>query len=84
MLEDFTGHPARKVDTVEIRNYDTFAKIGKCLGIMYEARRDGVIERYIHRFKQSSRPLFCVSADGRQIALTGGSYLFTKTGINDV
>jgi hypothetical protein len=84
LLEDFTGHKARKVDIAEFRNYSTAVHVGECLGIAYSAVRDGKRTKYFHPFRKSSRPLFCVSADGRQIILTGGSYLFTKTGINDV
>jgi hypothetical protein len=84
LLEDFTGHEARKVDTVDIPAYDTFVQVGDCLGIMYETVRDGVTEQYLHEFRRKSRPKFCVSHDGRQIQLIGGAYLFKDDGINDL
>lgn len=68
----------------EMPDYDVGVRIGPCLGIAYEATRDGITEKYFHEFRKSSRPTFCVSEDGRQILLHGGRYLFKEDGINDV
>lgn len=83
LYEDFTGHQADQVDIAKIPNYDTALCIGECLGIMYETVRDGVRERYQHDFRKKSRPQLCITHDGRQILLIGGSYLFKDSGIND-
>src|SRR5271165_4262207 len=38
---------------------------------------------YRHEFAAGSRPLFCVSADGKQLLLIGGRFEFTDRGIVD-
>ncbi len=84
LYERFTGHKARYVDTVKIPSFPKeLVQIGQIDGILYSTVRDGVPEKYIHKFKQSARPLFTVSPDGRQIVLIGGSYDFTERGIVD-
>ena len=83
-FQKFTGMDVEFVDTVEIPPLDdVMLTIGKCTGIMYETVRDGVQEKYLHQFKKSAQPLFCVSSDGLQIYLIGGSYIFTDRGIED-
>lgn len=62
---------------------DTLAVIGEIDGIMYSTIREGKLEKYLHEFKPNSRPLFCVSPDGKTIHLIGGSYDFTARGIVD-
>lgn len=84
LYEDFTGHKARNYDVINVPNYDTGLIVGECLGIMYRTVRDGKTEHYIHEFKKASQPALCVSHDGRQIFLIGGSYLFKDDGINDI
>lgn len=57
--------------------------LGKLENIGYSTVRDGVAEKYIHRFKASSRPLLKASTDGKQLSLLGGAYDFTDRGIVD-
>jgi hypothetical protein len=57
--------------------------VGTCDGILYTTRRDGKIERYIHKFRASDKPLFVVSPDGKQLILLGGRFQFTERGIVD-
>lgn len=57
--------------------------IGPLLGIIYTATRDGEIKDYLHRFKKSSRPLLCATADGSKLLIVGGRYRFTARGIED-
>jgi hypothetical protein len=57
--------------------------IGQLAGVLYDTKRDGVPEKYIHRFKRKSRPLLTVSADGTQLGIVGGQYQFTEAGIED-
>lgn len=84
LLEDFTGHKVKSIDTIKIPAYDTVAIIGKVDGIKYTTKRDGKVERYVHDFKLRCRPQLAISHDGQQIFMIGGSYLFKETGINDV
>lgn len=57
--------------------------IGECDGLLYTTERDGKIEKYIHRFKKSSRPLLVSSYDGSALYIVGGRYKFTERGIVD-
>lgn len=84
LYEAFTGHNARVVAEIAKPVYpDAVLVVGKCDGILYTTVRDGKTERYIHEFKASSRPLFCVSPDGKSLILLGGAYRFTDRGIVD-
>lgn len=84
LYADFTGHDDVQVTKVVIPDMPHAAlAIGKVDGILYSTVRDGVAEKYIHRFKSSSRPLFLASPDGKQLYLIGGSYNFTELGIVD-
>lgn len=62
---------------------DVGLKVGHCDGILYTTVRDGKTEKYIHKFKRSSRPLLAASFDGKSLVLIGGSYQFTERGIVD-
>lgn len=63
---------------------DVALNVGKVTGIMYSTTRDGKKEHYVHEFKKASQPDFCISADGQQILLINGNYLFKDDGINDL
>lgn len=80
----FSGHTVKEALKVSLPNPPKISlAIGKVLGIIYETVRDGRHENYKHMFKASSRPLFAVSNDGKQLLLIGGSYNFTSRGIVD-
>ena len=84
LYTEFTGHNEVFLDKVEIPGYpDAVLAFGQCDGIMYTTVRDGITEKYIHKFKASSRPLLAASPDGKQLYLIGGSYDFTDRGIVD-
>ena len=83
LYEEFTGHDAVECGTVDMPEHDVVAVIGELDGVLYTTIRDGVKESYIHEFKKSSRPLLCVSEDGKQLYIVGGQYIFKDTGIND-
>lgn len=57
--------------------------VGPCDGLLYTTKRDGRVEKYIHRFKRQSRPLLAASPDGKRLYLLGGAYTFTERGIVD-
>jgi len=84
LYAEFTGHNAVEYENVKLPDDDVGLKVGRCVGIMYETIRDGKKESYLHEFKKASQPDFCVSADGQQIYLIGGNYLFKDSGINDI
>lgn len=82
--ERFTGHEAAELVSVDKPDVpDVMSVIGEIDGVMYTTVRDGEVEKYIHEFKKNCRPLFCVSPDGKQIFMIGGSYDFTERGIVD-
>lgn len=83
MFESFTGHDAKKIVKTNHKFDDTYLQVGHCDGILYSTVRDGVPEKYIHKFKKSARPIFGVSHDGAQLALIGGNFQFTDAGITD-
>lgn len=80
----FTGHTDVNVAKVLIPNMPKAAvEVGTIDGILYTTERDGVIEKYIHRFKKSAKPTFAVSPDGKQIFVIGGFFKFGDRGIVD-
>jgi len=84
LYENFTGEPGELIARVSPPKCPkVLAVIGEIDGIMYDTFQDGELEKYVHRFDKKSRPLFCVSPDGKQIFLIGGQYKFTERGIVD-
>lgn len=80
----FTGHTDIEVSKVTIPDMpESVVEIGQVDGVLYSTVRDGVPEKYIHRFKKNSRPLFAVSPDGKQLFLLGGAFTFGDRGIVD-
>lgn len=84
LYENFTGHEGETIAKVKIPDPpSSLAVIGEIKAIVYTTVRDNESEEYIHQFKKSTRPLFCVSPDGKQIFIVGGEYSFTERGIID-
>ena len=84
LYEKFTGHSADEGARVKVPALMRVGvAIGDCDGILYTTVRDGVTEKYIHKFRAKDKPLFVVSPDGKQLALVGGHYTFTERGIVD-
>lgn len=84
LYEKFTGHEPGDYVLIDKPVYpDVMSVIGDIDGILYTTVRDGVTEKYIHKFKKNSRPLFCVSPDGLSIHVIGGRYEFGERGIID-
>ena len=80
----FTGHDAEEIGTVNVPAMPTVGvAIGEVDGILYSTVRDGVLEKYIHKFHKADRPLFVVAPDGKVLYLLGGNYNFTERGIVD-
>ena len=84
LYERFSGHEAEEIGTVSVPQMpEVGVAIGEIAFIGYDTVRDGVAEKYIHRFHKADRPLFVVSPDGRMLLLVGGRYRFTERGIVD-
>jgi len=84
LYERFTGHDALELGRVKVPAMPAVGvAIGEVDGILYSTIRDGVLEKYIHKFRKSDRPLFVVSPDGKVLYLLGGDYNFTERGIVD-
>lgn len=84
LYERFSGQEAEFVGRVEMPKLPKFGVcIGELDGVLYTTVRDGVTEKYIHKFKAIDKPLFVVSPDGKQLFLIGGGYDFTERGIVD-
>ncbi len=84
LYERFSGHDAEEIGKVKIPPLpDVGVAIGTVDGIMYTTVRDGVTEKYIHKFHKRDQPLFVVSPDGKSLFLLGGVYTFTERGIVD-
>lgn len=84
LYEKFSGHEAEEIGTIDKPDVpDVLIAVGEVDGILYSTVRDGQLEKYIHHFRKNSRPLFCVSPDGKQLFMLGGAYDFTERGIVD-
>jgi hypothetical protein len=84
LFRRFTGHEAEAIGKVEVREVSAVGVvIGTLDAFEYTTVRDGVTERYRHRFAKRDRPLFVVSPDGEQMWVIGGDYDFTERGIVD-
>lgn len=84
LYERFSGHDPEEVGRVHIPEIPKVGvAIGDVDGILYTTVRDGVEEKYIHKFHKRDKPLFVVSPDGKSLFLVGGNYTFTERGIVD-
>lgn len=84
LYKKFSGHEAQEVGRMKKPEFpDVGIVIGEMDGVTYETIRDGVKEKYFHRFDKKSRPLLISSHDGHSIYIVGGRYDFTEDGIVD-
>jgi len=84
LYERFSGHQAEAIGKIRIPAIPRVGvAIGEVDGILYSTVRDGQLEKYIHKFRRSDKPLFVVSPDGKQLFLIEGRYTFTERGIVD-
>lgn len=79
----FSGDDPQYIDRVDHPVHPVVMEVGKLEGVMYETTRDGVREKYFHRFAKNARPLLVASFDGSQLYIVGGQYDFTEDGIVD-
>ena len=84
LYERFSGHEAIEGERVRVAPLPAVGVcIGEVDGIMYTTVRDGVTEKYIHKFHAADKPRFVVSPDGKRLFMIGGRYDFTERGIVD-
>lgn len=83
LLEDFSGHKPTEVLRVHQTPMRKGLVVGEMDGVLYSTVRDGVLEKYIHRFRKKSRPLLVSSADGEHLGIVGGRFRMTEAGIVD-
>lgn len=84
LYERFSGHDPEEIGKVQIPDLPPVGvAIGEVDGILYTTVRDGVKEKYIHKFHAKDKPLFVVSPNGKSLFLIGGNYTFTERGIVD-
>lgn len=85
LFERFTGHEAEFAGRVKVADPP---RVGVAIGVLdfvgYTTVRDGVREKYIHKFRASDKPTLVVSPDGKSLHLVGGRYVFTERGIVDL
>lgn len=80
----FTGQEPTEVITADVGSVPRVAwLLGELEEVLYNARRDGRKERYLHPFKRSARPMLAVDAETGQLVLVGGRYTVTERGITD-
>lgn len=83
--EEFTGSKPRRVARISLDDEDIAAyKLGRAVGVAYEATRDGKKAQYFHKFKPSVRPDLVVRDDGKKLYFSGGRYTVTDRGIEDM
>ena len=84
LYESFSGQRAEVVGKIDIPPVSEIGVVvGTLDGVLYTTVRDGVTEKYIHKFKAKDKPLLVVSPDGEQMWIIGGNYDFTERGIVD-
>lgn len=84
LYRDFTGHKPVVIGKIRAPKMPkVMTRIGRVAFIGYDTVRDGVPEKYIHKFAKGDAPTLCVSPDGKTIFLIGGNYTFTERGIVD-
>ncbi len=83
LLKDFSGHEPCEVLRIPTSKKRTGLVVGETDGILYTTVRDGRTEKYIHKFRKSSRPLLIASSDGTELGIVGGQFQFTEAGIED-
>lgn len=82
-FKDFRGDEPATVRAAKVKVPKSAMVVGELDGVLYTTRRDGKVEKYIHKFRKRSRPLLAASDDGKSLHIVGGRYAFTERGIVD-
>ena len=83
LYTSFREKKPRKLKVVTVDIPQVVAVIGYLEYVGYRTTHGNEVQPYHHPFAEGSRPLLCVSSDGRQLVLLGGRYKFTERGIVD-
>lgn len=83
LYESFRERRPRKIKVLQVDIPQVVACVGHVDYIGYTTTHGRKTQPYKHKFFPGSRPLLCVSADGRQLLLLGGRYVFDERGIVD-
>jgi hypothetical protein len=83
LYESFRERPPKRVNRIGFAPPRIVVDIGHVEFIGYRTTHGKKLTLYRHDFAPGSRPLLCVSPDGRQLMLIGGRYKFTERGIVD-
>lgn len=84
LYQRFSGHDAEAIGKIRVPQVPRVGvAIGEVAFIGYDTVRDGVYEKYIHKFHKKDCPLLVVSPDGKSLMLVGGNFTFTERGIVD-
>jgi hypothetical protein len=82
---DFTGDLPRQSTTVQLDDEPAAGyRLGSLVGVAYEATRDGITDKYFHRFARGARPDLVAKDDGSQLYITRGAYKVGRRGIEDM
>lgn len=82
---DFTGHLPDSTNTVHLDDKPVAGyRLGSLEGLAYEATRDGITDKYFHRFARGARPDLVAKDDGSQLYITRGAYKVGQRGIEDM
>lgn len=74
----FRGAEPKRLQVANLDIPEAVAVIGHLDYVGYRTTYEGESELYEHEFQPGSRPLLCVSHDGKQLVLLGGRYVFDK------
>lgn len=83
LYESFRDAKPKKLARLKVNIPKIVACMGYVESLDYRTTHKGKAQPYRHRFAPGSRPLLCVSSDGRQLMLLGGLYKWTERGIVD-
>ena len=84
LYESFRERTPQRIKKIGVNPPPRIAvDIGYVEYIGYRTTHGKKLTLYQHDFAPGSRPLLCVSPDGRQLLLIGGRYVFTERGIVD-
>lgn len=83
LFESFRERKPQRMGTLRFKVPKAVACMGYVEGVDYRTTHGKKLTLYHHDFAPGSRPLLCVSADGKQLLLVGGRYQWTARGIVD-
>jgi hypothetical protein len=83
LYESFREKKPKRLNVVRVDIPTVVACIGYVDAIDYTTTHGKKVVPYRHDFVTGSRPLLCVSPDGKSLLLLGGRFKFTERGIVD-